>query len=164
VLVFRDILAVAAAFALRGYLLLPLNLLWMHRYAGISIRDLLFELRGVAGATIVMAVVVLLVKLALLGHVHSAVLLITEIVAGVVAFAVALLLLERALVADVVGLAAQVFPGGARVARLLRLPMVPAGGIREGAPAVVEAESEAEARLRAVAELDPTALAGSDED
>jgi PST family polysaccharide transporter len=52
VLVFRDILAVAIAFVLRGYLLLPLNLVWMRKYAGIPIREHLFELRGVALATL----------------------------------------------------------------------------------------------------------------
>jgi len=155
VIVFRDILAVAAAFVLRGYLLLPLNLYWMRVYGGIPIREHLFELRGVAAATIVMAAAVLLVKLVLLGQVHPALLLLAEVVVGLVVFAVALLLVERALVAEIVGVAAQAVPGGARIARRLHLPMAPTGGRRRG---------EQDARLLeavepAPAEVDPTGLA-----
>ena len=155
VIVFRDILAVAGAFVLRGYLLLPLNLYWMRVYGGIPIREHLFELRGVAAATIVMAAAVLLVKLVLLGQVHPALLLLAEVVVGLVVFAVALLLVERALVAEIVGVAAQAVPGGARIARLLHLPMAPTGGRRRG---------EQDARLLeavepAPAEVDPTGLA-----
>lgn len=154
VLVFRDILAVAAAFVLRGYLLLPLNLVWMRKYAGIPIREHLFELRGVAAATGVMAVAVVLVKLALLGHVHSAVLLVAEIAVGVIVFCVALLLIERALVAEIVGVVTQAVPGTARIARLLRLPMATTGGRRRAAAA-----DEGQ-----VAAVDPTGLADEDVD
>jgi PST family polysaccharide transporter len=123
VVIFRDILAVAAAFVLRGYLLLPLNLVWMREYAGIHIRQQLLELRGVATATLLMAAAVVLVKLALLGHVHNAVLLVAEVVMGVIVFAIALLLVERSLVAEIAGVGAQAIPGGRRIARLLRLPL-----------------------------------------
>ncbi len=140
VLVFRDILAVAAAFVLRGYLLLPLNLVWMRNYAGIPIREHLFELRGVAAATGVMAVAVVLVKLALLGHVHSAVLLVVEVVVGVVVFGVALLLVERSLVADIVGLGGQAIPGATRIARLLRLPIAAVPARSAASPEQPEAE------------------------
>lgn len=125
VVVFRDILAVAAFFVLRGYLLLPLNLIWMRKYGGIPIGQHILELRGVAGATVAMAAAVLLVKLLLLGHVHNAVLLMAEIVSGVAVFGVALVLLERALVADIVTVGVQAFPGGRRVAQILRLPVNP---------------------------------------
>jgi PST family polysaccharide transporter len=154
VLIFRDILAVAAAFVVRGYLLLPLNLVWMRRYGGIPIREHLLELKGVAAATAVMAVAVLLVKLALLGQVGHAVLLLAEVLAGALVFVVALLLFERSLVAEIVGVAAQAIPGGTRIARLLHLPLAPAGGRRSRA-----ADDTVEAEVEAGAEVDPTGLA-----
>lgn len=154
VFVFRDILAVAAAFVLRGYLLLPLNLIWMRRYGGIPIRDHVLELKGVAAATLVMAGAVLLVKVALLDQVSAALLLLAEVLVGAVVFAVSLLVFERALVAEIVGIAAQAVPGGARIARLLRLPLAPAG-TRKARPA----EDTVEAEVEAGAEVDPTGLA-----
>ena len=53
------IVAVAAAYVIPGYLLLPLNLIWMQHYAGIGIRAYLARLRGVAAATLVMALVMI---------------------------------------------------------------------------------------------------------
>jgi PST family polysaccharide transporter len=154
VVVFRDILAVAAFFVLRGYLLLPLNLVWMRRYGGIPIGQHILELRGVAGATLAMAVVIVLVKLLLMGHVHNAVLLMAEIVSGVAVFGVALVLLERALVADIVTVGVQAFPGGRRVAKLLMLPVNqgPAGTGRTG-------HTDADP----AAAVDPTGLATDDD-
>jgi hypothetical protein len=160
VLVFRDILAVAAAFVIRGYILLPLNLLWMRQYGHIHIRAHLLELKGVVIATVVMAAAVLLVKFALAQHVHDSILLIAEILAGMVAFAVALLVVERSLVAEVVTVAAQALPGGMRVARLLHLPMAPAGE----RPRPDANETSVEAEIAAGAELDPTGLADEDPD
>jgi PST family polysaccharide transporter len=157
VLVFRDILAVAVAFVVRGYLLLPLNLVWMRRYGGIPIRDHILELKGVAAATLVMAAAVLLVKVLLLGNVSAALLLLAEVLVGAVVFAVALLVFERALVAEIVGIAAQAVPGGQRIARLLRLPMAP-GGRRKAPPT----EDAVDAELEAGAEVDPTGLADED--
>lgn len=154
VLIFRDILAVAAAFVLRGYLLLPLNLYWIRVYCGIPIREHLLELKGVALATAVMAAAVLLVKLALLGNVSDALLLLAEVLAGAVVFPVALLVVERTLVAEIVGVAAQAVPGGTRIARRLRLPIAPSGGRR--AP---PADDTVAAEAQAGAEVDPTGLA-----
>jgi PST family polysaccharide transporter len=159
VLVFRDILAVAAAFVLRGYLLLPLNLYWMHKYGAVPAREQVFELRGVAVATIAMAVGVVLVKVALLGHIHSALLLALEIVVGVIVFGVALVLVERSLVAEIVTVAAQAIPGVGRIARLLRLPIGPMVGRRRGQPSADAAET-----LDEVApEVDPTGLVPEDD-
>ncbi|MDL2335467.1 MAG: lipopolysaccharide biosynthesis protein [Chloroflexota bacterium] len=160
VIVFRDILAVAAAFVLRGYLLLPLNLYWMRVYGGIPIRDHLLELRGVAIATAVMAGAVLLVKLALIGHVHASMLLLVEVFVGLIVFVVALRLVERTLVAEIVGVAAQALPGGMRIARLLRLPMPPTAPRRRGRPPVTLPEAAGEEP----AEVDPTGLADEDPD
>jgi PST family polysaccharide transporter len=160
VLVFRDILAVAAAFVLRGYLLLPLNLVWMRQYGHINIREHLVELRGVAVATVVMAAAVLLVKVALLGHVGDALLLIAEVLVGMVAFAAALLVVERSLVAEIVTIAGQAVPGGMRMARLLRLPVAPGAGRNARAREVPTTEEEVEAG----ALVDPTGLAGEEPD
>ncbi len=154
VLVFRDIIAVAAAFVIRGYLLLPLNLYWMRQYGHIHIREHLLELRGVILATAVMAGAVLPVKLLLIGHVHDSILLMAEVAAGLVVFVVALMFVDRALFAEIVSVAAQAVPGGLRIARLLHLPLAPttAGKAMHGQEASVAAE--------AGAELDPTGHSG----
>lgn len=160
VLIFRDILAVAAAFVIRGYLVLPLNLLWMRQYAHISIREHFLELRGVAIATIVMAAGVLLVKFALIGHVNEALLLIAEIVAGLVVFGLALVVAEQALVEEVVSVAADALPGGVRIAGKLHLPMAPPA--ERKARAALDTSVEAEIAAGAV--LDPTGLADEETD
>jgi PST family polysaccharide transporter len=160
VLVFRDILAVAMAFVLRGYLLLPLNLYWMRVYGGIPIREHLLELRGVAVATAVMAAAVLLVKLALLGHVHAAVLLVTEVGVGFIVFAVALSVFERALVAELVSVAAQAIPGGVRIARLLHVPLAPDGRTKTRS----NLETDIPASLDTEPDIDPTGLTDEHED
>jgi PST family polysaccharide transporter len=160
VLIFRDILAVAVAFVVRGYLLLPLNLYWMRVYCGIPIREHLLELKGVALATAVMALAVLGVKLVLLGNVSSAVLLLGEVVVGAVVFPVALLLFERALVAELVTVAGQAIPGGMRVARLLRLPVAPTGGRK----ARSERETDIPASLDTEPDIDPAGLSDEHED
>ena len=61
VTVFKDIVAVAAAFVIGSYLLLPLNLYLQHKYAGIAIAEHLWQLRWIALATAIMAAAVLLV-------------------------------------------------------------------------------------------------------
>jgi O-antigen/teichoic acid export membrane protein len=53
------ILAVAAAFVVRGYLLLPLLVTWMRTRGGIPVREFFLHLRGVALATTVMAAAML---------------------------------------------------------------------------------------------------------
>ena len=123
VTVFRDIVAVAAAFVIGTYLLMPLNLYLQQRYAGIPIADHLLQLRWIAFATLVTAAAVLAAKVALLGQVSTIVLLAAEVAAGVIAFGVTLLLVERDLVRELVGVAAQTIPGAERVARAIRLPM-----------------------------------------
>lgn len=121
------ILAVAGAFVARGYLLLPLNLHWMRRYIGIPIGEYLAQLRTLAAATLVLAGVVLGVKLVLLARVGPLPLLVAETASGAFAFAVALWVLDRALLAEVGSVAAQAVPGGERLARRVRGP-------RSGAP------------------------------
>lgn len=121
VLIFGNIVAVAAAYTLRGYALLPLNLYWMRVYVNVSVRDQLWQLRGVAGSTVLMAVAVVATKLALVGRVHNLVLLSAEVAVGVITFAAAMLVIERPLMKEVIGVAAQAIPGGQRVSRRLGL-------------------------------------------
>jgi hypothetical protein len=159
VFVFHDILAVAIAFVLRGYLLLPLNLYWMRVYGGIPIREHLFELRGVAAATAVMAAALVAVKL-VLGHIHPGLLLVVEVGVGLVVFGLALLILERGLVAEIVAVGAQAVPGLGRIARLLHLPMAAVSDrkVRQALDTSVEAE------IAAGAQLDPTGIADEELD
>ena len=130
VLVFREIVAVAAAFVIRGYVLMPLTVWWVRRYASIDFADQLRGLRGPAIATAVMAAAVLGVKFALPGLQPVWLLLLLEVVTGMVTFLVALVVVDRAVVLDVMGVALQAIPGGRRVARVLRLPAPSPGGLR----------------------------------
>ena len=119
VTVFRDIIAVAAAFVIGSYLMLPLNLYLQHRYAGISVFEHLWQLRWMALCTAVMAAAVLGVKLALAGHVHPLILLAAEVAVGIVVYTVLMLIFERDLFREVVTVALQAVPGGDRIARRL---------------------------------------------
>jgi O-antigen/teichoic acid export membrane protein len=116
---FQNIVAVAAAFVIGSYLLLPLNLYLQHRYAGISIFDHLWQLRWIALSTAIMAAAVIGARTALVGHVRPDWLLLAiEVVIGVIAYTVSMLVFERSLVRETIGFAAQAVPAGERVARL----------------------------------------------
>jgi PST family polysaccharide transporter len=115
--VWFGILAVAAAFVLRGYLLLPLNLAWMSRYGHIPIGEYLRRLRGVAIATAAMAAVVLAVKLLLAGQGSLSLLLAAEVLTGAATYLVVIWLVERRLVQDVLDLLSEVFRRRGRRAR-----------------------------------------------
>jgi O-antigen/teichoic acid export membrane protein len=119
VVVFKDIVAVAAAFVIGSYLLLPYNLYLQHKYAGISIFDHLWQLRWITLATAIMAAVVLGVRFALVGVIHPVVLLAIEVLLGIVVYTVAIFIFERALLLEVVTVALQAMPGSDRFARLL---------------------------------------------
>lgn len=119
VTVFRDIIAVAAAFVIGSYLMLPLNLYLQHRYAGISVFEHLWQLRWMALCTALMAAAVLGVKLVLASHLHPVILLVVEVAVGVVLYSALLLIFERDLFREVITVAAQALPGGDRIARLL---------------------------------------------
>ncbi len=116
---FKDIVAVAAAFVIGSYLLLPWNLYLQHKYAGISIFDHLWELRWIALSTAIMALVVLGVRSALIGHIHPSVLLVIDVLLGIVTYTALIWLLERALLREVVTVALQAIPGGDRLAAIL---------------------------------------------
>jgi PST family polysaccharide transporter len=126
---YKEIVAVAAAFVIRGYLLIPLILWWVGRYANVNISDQLRGLRGTAIATVVMAAAVVAVKFALLGHVPPWLLLLAEVAVGMVTFLAALLVVDPPLVREVTVVALQAMPGGGRVARILKVQM-PAGAGR----------------------------------
>lgn len=113
------ILAVAAAFVVRGYVLLPLNLYWMRVYAGVPVREYLLQLRGTAISTFVMAVAILLVKLALGPQLGPGPLLAIELLTAALAFGMALWLFDRSLMREVLAVAFQVVPGGERAQALL---------------------------------------------
>ena len=127
-LIFGNIIAVAAAYTIRGYLLLPLNLYWLKKYGDIPIRAQVSSFRGIGMATVVMAVAVVGVKLILGDSVSQLVLLIVEIAVGVIVYLFALVILERALVRELVGFGMQVIPGSGRIATRL--------GIRVHLPSV----------------------------
>jgi O-antigen/teichoic acid export membrane protein len=103
------IVAVASAYVVPTYLLLPLNLVWMRRYAGIGVRDYLARLRGVAAASTVMVLVMIGARLAL-GPRDPGFELGALLGIGAVTYGVALWFLDRALVRDVLGIVSMVSP------------------------------------------------------
>ncbi|HEY8177322.1 MAG TPA: lipopolysaccharide biosynthesis protein [Candidatus Limnocylindria bacterium] len=105
----HQIVAVAAAYVIPAYLLLPLNLLWMQRYAGIGIGAYLARLRGVAAATVVMALVMIGGRY-LLGEREPWVLLVALLGIGAITFVGALWVFDRGLMRDVLGFARQAIP------------------------------------------------------
>lgn len=127
---FGNIVAVAAAFVISSYLLLPLNLYLQQRYAGVSAVGHLMDLRWLALATVVMALAMLGVKFLLADRFDVGVILAAEVVTGLVVYAVTLLLFERQLFKDMLTVAAQAIPGGKRLARAAHLPVESRGGRR----------------------------------
>jgi polysaccharide transporter, PST family len=124
---FRDIVAVAAAYVIRGYLLMPLILYWVAKYAKVDVRGQLAGIRGTALSTAVMAVAVLAAKFAFLGNVHPWQLLLIEVAVGFVTFWAALYVFDRALIREVITVGLQALPGGGRIARRFGIEL-PEGG------------------------------------
>lgn len=104
------IVAVAAAYTIVGYLLSPLLLRWMRTYAGIPAVEYLMGLRGIAAATAIMALLVLVAKLTLVGRVGTGLLLVVEVSLGVIAYAALIWLLERSTALEVLRLARHALP------------------------------------------------------
>lgn len=128
-----SIQAVAWAFVIRGYLLLPLNLYWMKVYAEIPILEYLRQLRGIAAATVVMAAALLAVKLALGDAVPPAALLAVELGTAAVVLLLSLAVFERQLLREEFEILGQAIPPLARVGRRLsRNPK--AAGVDAGSP------------------------------
>jgi O-antigen/teichoic acid export membrane protein len=133
VTLFGNIVAVAWAFVIGSYLLLPVNLYLQHRYAGISVSAHLWELRWVALCTALMAAAVIGTKYLIAGRVRQEwVLLLIEVSVGVVAYVIALLIFERTLFREVVTVALQATPGGHRVARVFGIKVRPRRGGKHG--------------------------------
>jgi len=116
VLFFKEIIAVAAAFVIRGYLLMPLIMYWVVKYAKVDVRAQLGGLRGPAIATTVMAVAVVGVKLVMPAEVHALILLSVEVAVGIVTYFAAMFVVDRPLLRDVTTIGLQAVPGGRRVA------------------------------------------------
>lgn len=110
------IAAVAVAFTVRAYLLVPLNLYWSHQYAGIPVGAFLRQLRGTAVATSVMAAAVLLVKLVTGDDGSPAILVGLEVATAAIAFCAALYAVDRSLLSELVDVASHAIPGMSRVA------------------------------------------------
>jgi O-antigen/teichoic acid export membrane protein len=113
------ILAMAISFVIRGYLMLPLQIYYQRRYAGIPGREYLARLRSPALATLVMVAVVLTVRLLVDPQVGRLPLLALEVGAGALAYPLALLVLDRDLVREMLGVASQTLPLGDRARRRL---------------------------------------------
>ena len=147
VTVFKDIVAVAAAFVIGSYLLLPLNLYLQHKYAGISILGHLWQLRWVALCTTIMAAAVLAVRFALIGHLHPEwLLLIVEVAVGIVVYTIAIVIFERELFGEVLTVAFQAIPGGDRLGRVLGIKPRGKGGRGSGRGRrnrIIQAQAEA---------------------
>jgi PST family polysaccharide transporter len=107
--------AVALAFAIRGYILLPWNLSLQRRYADIPIREYLGQLRGTASATAAMCVVVLGLKLLVGALLSATALLAVEVAAGAATFFVVLWLVDGALLREMLRIARQTVPGARRI-------------------------------------------------
>lgn len=114
VLVFRSVIAVAAAYALRAYVMAPIVLHWLQTYADIPFRENLFRLRRIAVATALMALAVLAVQAALPASVGPVAALVIEILVGVAVYGGAMLVLERDLLVDLWHFALQALPGRMR--------------------------------------------------
>ena len=106
--VWFGIIAVAAAFVMRGYLLLPLNLRWMRAYAGVPMGPYLRQLVPAATVTVAMASAVLVIKVLAAGRLTDAGLLAAEIAAGAAAAAASLLLVQRPFLDELMGVARDV--------------------------------------------------------
>jgi O-antigen/teichoic acid export membrane protein len=104
------IVAVAVAYVVRGYVLLPLNLRWMAQYADIPTGEYLRQMRGVAAATATMAAAMLGSKWLLLSGFGPATLLGSELLLGGLVFFASLWLVDRPLIRDVVQVAVEAVP------------------------------------------------------
>lgn len=106
------IVAVAAAYTIRGYLLAPLLLRWMRVYAGIPAGEYLIRLRGIASSTVIMALAVLVARFALSGTAGAGLRLAVEVAVGAVIYAALIWFIDRSAALEVIGFARQAVPHG----------------------------------------------------
>jgi PST family polysaccharide transporter len=105
--------AMATAYVVPAYLLLPLNLRWVQRHASIDIGEYLANMRGVAAATVLM-VASMLIGRYLLSDSAPAVVLLTLLAVGGIVFLGSLWLLDRDVIRDVLRIVRQATPLGRR--------------------------------------------------
>jgi O-antigen/teichoic acid export membrane protein len=101
--------AVAAAFAIGAYALMPLNLYWTRKYAAVPIGTYLSQLLRLALATAIMAAAMLAARLAL-GSAPLLVLVAAEVGVGVVVFLGLIRLLEPHLLRESIAFGKQAVP------------------------------------------------------
>ncbi|HUG47570.1 MAG TPA: lipopolysaccharide biosynthesis protein [Candidatus Limnocylindria bacterium] len=109
--IFLDILAVAAAYVLRAYLLMPLIIYWAQRRTGVPAHEYLAQFRGIVAAVLAMSGAVLLVKVAAGTTLGPGELLVVEAVAGGFAYLATLWIVERGLLRELLELARGIRPG-----------------------------------------------------
>lgn len=101
--------AVAAAFTIGAYALMPLNLYWTSKYAAVPTGTYLAQLRRIVIAALLMALAVIAVRL-WLGAAQPVTLLAAEVAVGGLVFAVAAWLLEPGLLREAFDFSKQVLP------------------------------------------------------
>lgn len=106
------IVAVASAFVIRGYLLLPVNLHWMRVHGGVPVGAYFAEMRGAAVATALMAASVVALKLVMGPILSDGPLLLAESAVGSLAFLGGLWLVDRATLRELAALGRQVMRRG----------------------------------------------------
>lgn len=89
------IVAVAGAYVIRGYLLLPLNLYWLRVHGGVPTGAYLAELRGTGLATLLMAAAVTATRLLAGDALGPAPLLALQVVVGAATFVAAVWIVDR---------------------------------------------------------------------
>jgi PST family polysaccharide transporter len=118
--------AVAAAFTIRAYVVLPIVLRWMRTYAGIPTAQVIGQLRGIAIATAVMAAVMLLIVLQAVVSLPAAAEVGVASVVGAAAFLVVLRVVDPLVLREAIGVAMDAAPiAGAISGRLSRLGAEP---------------------------------------
>jgi O-antigen/teichoic acid export membrane protein len=105
------IVAVAAAFVIRGYVLLPLNLYWMRVHGGVPPRAYLAQLKGTGFATLLMAMAVTGTRLLAGSALGPAALLAAQVVVGAVTYAAGMWLVDRRTVGELAELTGQALRG-----------------------------------------------------
>ncbi|HEX3220470.1 MAG TPA: lipopolysaccharide biosynthesis protein [Candidatus Limnocylindria bacterium] len=136
----KDILWVAVAYSVRGYLLLPLNLSWQNRYGGINTREYLAQLKGTILATLAMTAAVLGIKFGLGSRVGNSMLLLLEVVTAAIVFVAVMWIANRTLLYEMLRVGRQSIPGINRLGRLFTSRRRAAAASREPA-----AEAKADA-------------------
>lgn len=115
--IFGSLIAVAVAFVLRGYLLLALNLYWLRRYVGVSLRRYFLQLRGVAVGSLAMAFALQGLKLVLVDRLSLPLLLGAETVIGALVFVGVLRVVDPLLLRELVDFARSALLGRRKKAK-----------------------------------------------